>query len=167
MKKGNRIRIIRKLRGLTQKELGYKVGFSNSTAEIRVTQYENAIRNPKGKIATEFANALNVNELAINIPEINSLNELYHLLFVLEDEYGIHASVLDYELCLSLDVKNKNYESIHSFLKQWNKKKSELNDGTITQLEYDNWRYNYPMSKVRETQKRIADTLNQQNSSDS
>ena len=40
MSVGSNIRHIRELRGLTQKELGMKCGFSANTADVRIRQYE-------------------------------------------------------------------------------------------------------------------------------
>ena len=37
---GERIRFFRNLRGMTQKYLGIKLGFSERTADIRMAQYE-------------------------------------------------------------------------------------------------------------------------------
>ena len=43
---GERIRWFRKAKGLTQKELGVEMGFSERTADIRVRQYESGQRKP-------------------------------------------------------------------------------------------------------------------------
>ena len=44
---GERIRWFRKRHGLTQRELGLKLGFTNKTADLRIRQYETGLRNPK------------------------------------------------------------------------------------------------------------------------
>ena len=44
---GERIRYIRKLRKMTQKELGTAVGFEEKNADIRMAQYESGTRSPK------------------------------------------------------------------------------------------------------------------------
>ena len=44
---GERIRYIRNLRGMTQKELGKAIGFDDRTADIRIAQYESGTRTPK------------------------------------------------------------------------------------------------------------------------
>lgn len=155
MIKGDRIRIIRKSKGLTQKQLGHMLGFSNNSADIRVTQYETGSRNPKGKTLDDLASALNVNKLAIDIPEINTKEELCHLFFALEDEFGVTVSNLDFELCLTLDTKNSNYETVHNFLKEWYNMKSALDSGEITKEYYDSWRYKYPKSRIKETQRKL------------
>ena len=57
---GSRIRFIRLKRGYTQKELGLKVGFSENTAEVRITQYENDARTPRNELLSSIAKALEV-----------------------------------------------------------------------------------------------------------
>ena len=44
---GERIRWFRKRLGLTQKELGIKIGLNTVTAETRIGQYETGQRKPK------------------------------------------------------------------------------------------------------------------------
>lgn len=44
---GDRIKRVRKLRSLTQKELGLAVGFEENTADVRIAQYETGTRTPK------------------------------------------------------------------------------------------------------------------------
>lgn len=44
---GERIKYARKMRGLTQKELGLRIGFDENTADVRVAQYESGTRTPK------------------------------------------------------------------------------------------------------------------------
>ena len=47
MSVGHKIRAIRDLRGMTQKELGIKAGFSAATADVRIRQYESHKMIPK------------------------------------------------------------------------------------------------------------------------
>lgn len=147
MRIGDRIKYFRKLNRLTQKQLGYKLGFSNSTAEVRVTQYERGVRKPKGRIVDQLADALYVNKNAISIPEINDKYELFHLLFALDDEFGITVSCIDYELCLTINPKNENYEKIYNFLKEWLKMKNSLENNEISEEYFNYWKYNYPENK--------------------
>ena len=44
---GERIRFLRNLRGMTQKYLGFAIGFPEKTADIRMAQYESGTRTPK------------------------------------------------------------------------------------------------------------------------
>ena len=51
---GERIRTFRKRKGLTQKELGVQLGFKESTADIRMAQYEAEKRVPKDDLIETF-----------------------------------------------------------------------------------------------------------------
>jgi len=44
---GERIRYIRNLRGMTQKQLGVAVGFGEKTADVPIAQYESGTRTPR------------------------------------------------------------------------------------------------------------------------
>ena len=53
---GERIRFFRNLQGITQKQLGIFVGFSESTADVRMAQYESGSRGPKADLIKKLAN---------------------------------------------------------------------------------------------------------------
>lgn len=44
---GERIKRIRTFRGLTQRELGLKLGYEKRNADVRVVQYESGYRVPQ------------------------------------------------------------------------------------------------------------------------
>lgn len=56
---GEKIRLYRKRRGLTQKALGEKAGFRNR-GDVRMAQYESGRRIPKYDILIRIADALDV-----------------------------------------------------------------------------------------------------------
>lgn len=56
---GEAIKDIRKTRGITQKQLGIMVGFPESTADIRIAQYESGSRQPKQELLSKICSALN------------------------------------------------------------------------------------------------------------
>ena len=58
---GERIKRIRTFRGLTQRELGLKLGYEERNADVRVAQYESGYRVPKKDSLMEIAKILNVN----------------------------------------------------------------------------------------------------------
>ena len=158
---GERIRYIRNLRGMTQKELGKAIGFDDRTADIRIAQYESGTRTPKANyveaIAYEsgtrtpkanyveaIAKALNVKTYALNVPETDTYLGLIHTLFALEDTYGIKINSIDGELCLTLDKHNKNYITMFEMLNDWRNQAEKLKNDEISEDEYDDWKYNYP-----------------------
>lgn len=56
---------------MTQKQLGLAVGFSESTADIRIAQYESGARSPKASLLHRIASVLEADliVLSVDIPE--------------------------------------------------------------------------------------------------
>jgi len=144
MSVGNRIKKIRNMRGMTQKELGLAVGFDEKSADIRIAQYESGARTPKEKIITNIANALKVNPTAIDRLDTENYMDLAHILFILEDIYGIKINSINGELCLTLDkTKSSIYPTLFDIFDTWRQEAEKLKNGEITEDEYNAWRYNF------------------------
>lgn len=143
---GKRIKLIRQLRGLTQRELGEQLGFSGKAADIRIAQYESETRKPKDKIAEAMGAALDVPPFAFNVPDIDSYYGIMHTLFALEDEEGFKIKNIDGELCITLDKANGSFLTLFEMFNEWQKQYQKLVDEEITKEEYDAWRYSYPAS---------------------
>lgn len=141
---GERIRFMRNLRGMTQKYLGMKLGFSENTSDVRMAQYENSARTPKENMIADIANILDVCPEALKVPDIDNYVGLSHTLFALEDLYGLRINNFDGELCLTLDRESKSYLSMFDIFNAWSKESEKLKNGEISKEEYDTWRYNYP-----------------------
>lgn len=142
---GFRIKTVRNLRGLTQKELGMMLGYSEKTADIRVSQYEGGSRVPKENTVKKLAQILKVSPDVFFVPHVNSVNDIFNMLFVLEDECGLSVNVLDNRFCLTLndfDSIAKNSDLIKFFM-SWKCKSDDLASGRITKEEYDDWRFNF------------------------
>ena len=144
MSVGNRIKKIRNMRGMTQKELGLAVGFDEKSADIRIAQYESGTRTPKEKIITNIANALKINSKAIAQPDIDNYMGLAHTLFILEDIYGIKINSVNGELCLMPDKTRSNiYPTLFDIFDTWRQEAEKFKNGEITEDEYNAWRYNF------------------------
>ena len=57
---GMRLRHFRNQCGMTQKALGVAVGFPESSADVRIAQYESGARTPKRELLCRLAAALGV-----------------------------------------------------------------------------------------------------------
>lgn len=88
---GKRLRILRKYRGLTQKQLGLKMGFPAPSAEIRVAQYECSHRYPKQAVIEQFAKVLHVDPTALLSNAVGNEDDLLQSLFWTEEICGIEA----------------------------------------------------------------------------
>lgn len=58
---GERMKRIHTFWGLTQRELGLKLGYEERNADVRIAQYESSYRVPKNNTLMEMAKKLNVN----------------------------------------------------------------------------------------------------------
>ena len=153
---GERIRKFRNMLGMTQQELGTKLGFSEKSAVIRVGQYENENRKPKQDMINNMAYIFDVASEAITVPDIDNYIGLMHTLFALEDRYGLTVTMLDGQICLKQDINHPNYSrSLAEDLRSWNEIKSKLTSGSILTSEYDHWRYSFPADRAEDTKKRI------------
>lgn len=139
--KGERIRQFRKMRGMTQKNLGILLGFPEKSAEIRISQYEMGMRNPKQELTVVLAKALDVSEQALNVPDIENGLALMHLLFMLEDMWGLTVENIDGKCILTFAGDDR--AKLREKLSDWSKKAEKLKAGEISKQEYDEWRYRY------------------------
>ena len=142
---GERIHYFRTMLGLTQKQLGSKLGFSDSQADVRIAQYESGKRNPKQNYTDAIANIFNISPNALTVPDIDSYIGLMHTLFALEDMYGLTVKNSDDGICLQLDkLDSTSSISLHEMLSGWCEQAELYRKGEISEDEYDLWRYNYP-----------------------
>lgn len=154
---GERMRAFRNAIGMTQKELGKKLGFSERTAVIRVGQYENEKRTPKQDMINQLAKIFDVAPEAIAVPNIDNYYGLMHTLFTLEDRYGLTVANIDGEVVLKQNINHPDYDmTLADYLRDWNEMKTKLNNGSIRTAEYDHWRHRFPVDKV-EALKKEAD----------
>ncbi|MEY8390439.1 helix-turn-helix transcriptional regulator [Lachnospiraceae bacterium 45-W7] len=142
---GERIHFFRIMRGMTQKYLGMLVGFPERSADVRLAQYETGSRKPKAELTAALAQALDVAPQALDIPDIDSQIRLMHILFALEDIYGLTVSETDGEVCLKVNKdKGKAAEELLQILTTWQEQAAKLSAEEISREDYDQWRYNYP-----------------------
>lgn len=146
---GERIRYLRNIRAMTQKQLGAAAGLPEKTADIRIAQYESGSRSPKEKLTEKLAEVLDVSPAALNIPDIESHIGIMHTLFVLEDLYGLKIDEVDSEPVIRLNKSSPEYLKMIEMFLEWQKQAQLWRDGQITKEDYDDWRYNYPRRKSR------------------
>lgn len=142
---GQRIKLFRNKKGMTQKQLGELLGFLGKTSDVRMAQYESEARIPKSDLVKEMAGIFDVSTHALNVPDIDSYVGLMHTLFALEDMYGLKIREIDGEPYLYLDKSNHNtFLSMYDMFHAWQQQSAKLENGEISREEYDEWRYKYP-----------------------
>lgn len=123
---GKRLRILRKHRGLTQKQLGLKMGFPAPSAEIRVAQYECSRRYPKQTVIELFAKVLQVDPAALLSNAAGNQDDLLQSLFWTEEIAGI--------------------EAVEACLKYWHQLRELHDSGVLSPEEYLEFKVTKPHS---------------------
>ena len=155
---GGKIKMYRELRGWSQKQLGIKCGFSPSTADVRIAQYEKNRKIPREKALRDIANALEISEFALFDADLMLDYRMFHALFDIEDFHGLHPVKKEdgYYLEFSGPTLLNNHKvsrlDYSGFLKYWYEMRqkcmpddngtSELDEEKVK--EYTLWRGEYP-----------------------
>ena len=169
---GEKIRVIRTFRGMTQKELGLSVGFDEKGADNRIAQYETDYRVPRKEMLDKIAFALNVNRLNFySAGKGNSAPEdLLRTLFWLEESGmgGItlfqlvpnqHEPTWQGEQSEAADTAAQYEPSdnwplrppvamyfnalVDDYMREWLVRQQEYRAGEITRAEYFEWKLNW------------------------
>lgn len=154
---GWKIRKIREYRGWSQKELGLRCGFSETTADVRIRQYESNKKVPRERALKALCEALQIDEAALYDFDINFHNRHYHALFDLEEFYGLRPVqvnnhyYLDFGEFYKFNSFRDGYMENRQFLEQWLQKREECiqNNKYVSEeaeTDYDMWRYEYPLN---------------------
>ena len=155
MSVGSNIRHIRELRGLTQKELGMKCGFSANTADVRIRQYEADKMVPKLDKLEEIASALEVDISSLQVKDIMSDRDFMKVLFYLEQNMGlqINRSDQDSSYYFTFDKNNFFYNVNRMHFDDWYEEKSKVPTDTSDPfyaekaLSYEIWKLRFPLDK--------------------
>ena len=123
---GNKIRKYRKLNGLTQKELGLKVGFSEETADSRIRKYESNLMAPKSAIRNKLANALGVDLSALSDINVSTDEDVMQILFQFEEAFGIEIEKRDGKTYLIIDDDNNEIRTLITYMNIWRTQKRLL-----------------------------------------
>ena len=129
---GDKIRKYRTLKGLTQAQLGSMVKLTGD----RIRQYENDVRKPKDGKLFEIADALDVNPSTLAEPDFDDPTSVMHVLFELEDIYGLHFEKVgeNYQLAFSKgECENANWliDGIAAWVKKRNELQPDINDSIV------------------------------------
>ena len=148
---GKRIRTIRTARGLTQGELGERVGLSSD----RIQKYENGIRKPKLDLLKKMADALSVETMALADPVTSNYCGAMHTLFEMEEPYELQLSKDDSGV--SLRFRNAD---LSEFLEKWYDAIQDRDEGLASagseeerekiRYIYNTWKWTFPEPLLEE-----------------
>lgn len=156
---GARIRNIRNAKGMSQGELGEKIGLNAD----RVQKYENGARKPKPDMLKRIASALDVSTLALTDPVTTSYIGAMFAMFELENTFNMRIGKTPDDqppgLCISVDFKDEIYKYMEEWYKVYSQVQSELeiasSEGERKEIldSYHNWEWTFPQGIVDRTEK--------------
>ena len=142
---GQKLKKLRLLRDLTQKELAIKAGLTDAA----IRNYELGNRSPTIEQMRKIAQALDCDISALTDHEPNSIHEFIHIIFDYEKEMKFRP-LID-EATSSLLSQDMNF---NDFLVEWDEMRKKHYNGEITDEEFEDWKLSYPkksrfLKKVR------------------
>jgi Predicted transcriptional regulator len=144
---GKRMRKIREAQGISQTELGEKVGLSAD----RIQKYENGIRNPKEELIIKIASALDVDPLALIDPSPCSEIGAMYCFFDMEEHFDLEPIEINGEVYLHFGNRDCWNGFLKNAIQKWNDKYLEMSNieediSPIIKDEihqnYDKWKWN-------------------------
>lgn len=140
---GQRLKRIRNHRDLTMKQLGTKINIPERQADVRISQYESDHKTPRKDIIEKLANILDVNEFALDTPDLTTNYGAIFTMFEYYYTYGLHPVKIDGKLYLELD-KNIADSSFIKDLNEWYDTYESFQAGNITKEQFIDWMLKYP-----------------------
>ena len=132
---GQKLKKLRLLRKLTQKELAIKAGLTDTA----IRNYELGNRSPTKEQMQKIAQALDCDISALTDHEPNSIHEFIHIIFDYEKEMKLRPLIDGATSALLSHDINFNY-----FLVEWDEMRKKHYNGEITDEEFEDWKLSYP-----------------------
>ena len=163
---GDKIRHIRNFRGLTQKELGLKIGLDAKSADNRIAQYETNYRVPKKNMLVQIAEALDMNVMNFTGSTPGCAEDIMFTFFWIDEESREMINLFQLvrnpgKTNASDDTAVRYYDNddwpahapmgmyfdypiLNRFIEEWAIRKEEFKTQEITNDEYMEWKLNWP-----------------------
>lgn len=159
---GGKIKKYRKYRNYTQEELGKLSGLPQSTAQIRIGQYETNKKTPGEDVLESLARGLGIEREALLDVDFSSKKVMYQALFELEDNFGLCPDLVDNQFILRYrtdygDYLASRYEE-EAFLSDWYEaqnlfapsKYDTEDEAREKKKQYALWKASYPSLEAKQ-----------------
>lgn len=136
---GERIRVMRKAAGLTQRELAESIGLTESA----VRNYELGLRTPSDEQLSGMAEALGIAPESLKDIRVESAREALEVLFRMEGSLGLVPFGEGSDIGLSIDHDAELAPAMHQSLIAWKRIRDGLSDGSVTSEKYESWKASF------------------------
>lgn len=141
---GERIKLVRRHRGLTQQQLGTLIGIKNGAAN-RIAQYEIGYRTPKTEIAKRIAKVLDVREETLFMPNDTIVDFIRTLLWYDWEHSSPFQDFGDGTQCFWLRIRlSCSHPVVKALLADWRIHRAAFENGQITSSDYLEWMLQWP-----------------------
>ena len=132
---GEKLKKLRLMRNLTQKELAIKSGLTDAA----IRNYELGNRSPSKEQLQKISEALDCDISALINHEPNSIFEIMHIIFDYEKEMKLRPLIDESSSALLSHDMNFN-----DFLVEWDEMRKKHYNDEITDEEFEDWKLSYP-----------------------
>ena len=138
---GEKIKFFRTQLGITQKELAERCDVVEST----IRNYELGKRYPDFNMLNSLADALGISYYSLAEPQLNAAAGVLHCMFTMEQLYGLKP--VKHEDKIYLEITDETYSGaiLKPMLTRWEATLQMLNNGEITQEDYEHWCDRFPL----------------------
>ncbi len=134
---GERIKRARKAAGLSQVELGKRLGKGKNL----IWNYEADYRTPDKGMLTRIADALDVTVQSLEDKNLDSVQDVLEVLFQMEEQgFGIEPVRIGSAVAIAVDPDAPHAPKLEMALEKWAEQRNALKDGRISEYEYAIWR---------------------------
>mgnify|MGYP002627785556 FL=1 len=141
---GERIKLVRRHRGLTQQQLGTQIDIGKGAAN-RMAQYETGYRTPKAGVVKSIAKALNVREETFLMPNDTVVDFIRTLIWYDWEHDSPFQDLSESPECFSFRLRlSCSHPFIKALLSDWRIHRLAFINGQIEAAEYLEWMLQWP-----------------------
>ena len=133
---GKKLKELRLIRNLTQKELAIKSGISDAA----IRNYELGNRSPTKQQLDKIASALNCDPGAITDHNLYTNIDFYQIIFDLETNFTFRP----YRDESGMSFLMSNSPEFNDFLKEWDDMRKKHYNNEVSDEEFRDWKISYP-----------------------
>ena len=148
---GDKIKLVRRHRGLTQQQLGILIDIKNGAAN-RIAQYETGYRTPKAEIVEKIAKVLNVREETFYMPN-DTIVDLIRTLIWYDWEHSLPFQDFgDSTQCFLLRIRlSCSHPAVKALLADWQIHKPRIVRGCPGRIRQCWGFFRYPLGYAPHT----------------
>ena len=133
---GSRISFIRKIRGMTQQELGNAIGIEGVRARNIICRYERTARVPRSSILQDIADALDIDVRLIKKYDFKDPMDIYYLMIWTEE---ICPNFI-FNKVNGMLPQNSTQKVLTEKYTDWHRMRLKRNKNEITQEAFRDWK---------------------------